>query len=170
MRLAYWGGPLGVPVVLSGHFFRLGVDGELGEVLAETYHPTEHALYLVDQLSQAPAKSKGGGVSTLARLLRVDVFSGALQQLGSWLRFGVVHDRHFLVVDRDGALLLVATSALAGKHVVVRLSTFAGQDAIGVTCEEVFATVSVVPAPGNGVVYSVARVRLDSLGPGIAPD
>lgn len=106
----------------TGHFFRLGVDGELGEVLAATYHPTEHALYLVDQLSQAPAKSKGGGGSTLAWLLRVDVFSGALQQLGSWLRLGVVHDRHFLVVDRDGALLLVATSALAGKHVVVRLS------------------------------------------------
>ncbi|MCC6668361.1 MAG: hypothetical protein IT375_31745 [Polyangiaceae bacterium] len=106
----------------TGHFFRLGIDGELGEVLAATYHPTEHALYLVDQLSQAPAKSKGGGGSTFARLLRVDVFSGALVQLGAWVRLGVVHDRYFLVVDRDGSLLLVATSALAGKHVVVRLS------------------------------------------------
>lgn len=48
--------------------------------------------------------------------------------------------------------------------------TLSWQDAIGMTCEEVFATVSVVPIPGNGVVYSIARVRLDSLGPGIAPD
>jgi len=48
--------------------------------------------------------------------------------------------------------------------------TLSWQDAIGMTCEEVFATVSVVPVPGTEVVYSIARVRLDSLGPGIAPD
>lgn len=42
--------------------------------------------------------------------------------------------------------------------------------AIGMTCDELFATVGVVATPGAKVVYTIARVRLDALGPGLPPD
>jgi hypothetical protein len=42
--------------------------------------------------------------------------------------------------------------------------------AIGVTCDEVFATAAVVAAPGAKLVYTIARVKLDTLGPGLPPD
>lgn len=81
---------------------------------------------------------------------------------------GCGHAAHAL--HKADGLLIVRLSDGVSWILENSPGTFAWQDAIGVTCEEVFATVSVVPAPGNGVVYSVARVRLDSLGPGIAPD
>jgi hypothetical protein len=42
--------------------------------------------------------------------------------------------------------------------------------AIGMTCDEMFATVAAIPTPGAKLVYTIARVRLDALGPGLAPD
>ncbi len=51
--------------------------------------------------------------------MRVDPASGQAQQLGTWPRLGVF-DQHWLVVDRDGGVLLVASSSLLRKHTVVR--------------------------------------------------
>ncbi|MBK7584426.1 MAG: hypothetical protein IPI67_30005 [Myxococcales bacterium] len=44
------------------------------------------------------------------------------------------------------------------------------QKGIGITCDEVFATVAVISSPTAKLVYTVARVRLDALGPGVPPD
>lgn len=42
--------------------------------------------------------------------------------------------------------------------------------AIGVTCDEVFATVAAIDSPGAKLLNTIARIRLDSLGPGLPPD
>jgi hypothetical protein len=43
-------------------------------------------------------------------------------------------------------------------------------DPIAVTCDEVFAIVRVRPDDASSPVMTIARIRMDSLGPGIPPD
>lgn len=74
------------------------------------------------------------------------------------------------VLHKDDGLLVVRLSDGVSWILPNYPDGLAWHDAIGVTCEEVFATVDVLPGPGKDVVYSIARARLDSLGPGIAPD
>lgn len=56
-----------------------------------------------------------------ARLVALHVPSGAPTRLASWQPRPSV-DRHWLVVDRDGALLLAASSSQRHRHVIARIA------------------------------------------------
>ncbi len=87
-------------------------DSKLGTVLSVTFEPETESLYVLDEVPS--------GLARLARLLRVDATSGQSEELLSWPRLGLF-DRHFLVADRGGKLLIAATSDRRKRHLLVRL-------------------------------------------------
>lgn len=111
----------------TGTFVRLPVSADLGEILAGTYHFVDRELYVLDKvplkLGKKTTKPTG---AQLVRLLRVSPFTGEVTPVTSWLSPGVVFDRFFVVQDRDGELLVAASSAVASRHVIVRLEIPAG--------------------------------------------
>lgn len=84
----------------------------LGTPLAATYNHADGRLWILDELPHAKGKQ--------ARLLSVEPESGRTRVLGSWPRAGVF-EQHFLRTDRDGALLLVASSKKLHGHALVKL-------------------------------------------------
>ncbi len=87
----------------------LRVDVAPGRPLAATV--AGGALYVLDEV--------GGREGVRARLVRYETRGGG-RVLGEWAR-GATWDRHWLVVDRDGDVLVGASSAALGRHAVARL-------------------------------------------------
>lgn len=91
---------------------------EVGTVLAATWSYLDHRLWVLDEVLD-------GGIS-MARLYRVAPYDGRVGLVGQWPRLGI-YDRHWLVLDRDGQVLFVASSEALKKHSVVRLEAAAFQ-------------------------------------------
>jgi hypothetical protein len=103
------------PVEGPGEWRRLNLDDfEVGSVLAATCSYLDHRLWMVDEVE---VDSKEG---MEARLYRVEPYLGAVQRVGAWRR-DPARDKVFLVLDRDGAVLLVTSSTIRAEHSVVRL-------------------------------------------------
>jgi hypothetical protein len=101
------------PVQAPGEWRRVDLSGiGVGQVLAATYCYADHRLWVLDEV-EAAGKTK-------ARLYRVEPYTGAILSVGDWPRKGHA-DRHWLLLDRDGQVLLVASSSTQGKmHAVAR--------------------------------------------------
>ncbi len=84
----------------------------VGKVLAATYSPLDRQLWILDELSSGGRKQ--------ARLMRVVPGTGAVEVLGRWPRLGVF-DKLWLVVDRNGTVLLAASSDKVNKHVIIHI-------------------------------------------------
>jgi hypothetical protein len=105
----------------TGGFVRLPLEQSLGEVLAATYDPAGRRLYLVDRALPKGAKKMGKLLPHSVRLLRVNPFDATVAVVATWPSLGLF-DRYFLTADRDGGLLIAASSTLAHKHAIVRLA------------------------------------------------
>ncbi len=90
---------------------------QVGKVLAATYSPRDRQLWILDEVAGAHGLRH-------ARLARLKPGTGHFEILGTWLRIGLF-DKLWLVVDRDGTVLLVASSNKIQKHVVVHIDNAA---------------------------------------------
>lgn len=114
-----WAGSLGTPAdPIFWHRLSLG-DYQPRKVLASTYQ--DNSLWVLDETPQ--------GFGSRARLTRISPETGEVQTLAQWPRLGLVN-RHWLLQDPEGQLLLVASSQLLKTHLVFRLNpTEAGVEA-----------------------------------------
>lgn len=104
--------------VNSGAWERVQVKGfSPGSVIAATYSPRDRRLWILDEIGQKK--------NARARLSRLEPGTGVVEVLGEWSRTEKF-DRHWLILDRDGRVLLAASSEKVNKHVVLRLDDAAG--------------------------------------------
>ncbi len=93
----------------SNRWGRVATVGYAPErVLAATYSFASDRLYILDE--------KQGS----ARLTAVDPISGVASAIGAWPRHAE-WDREYLVVDRDGALLVASSKSAGKKHAIFRI-------------------------------------------------
>ena len=151
----------------SGAWERVQLKGfSLGSVIAATYSPNDRRLWILDEL--------GEGKSARARLSRLQLGTGMVEVLGEWSRTGKF-DRHWLILDRDGRVLLAASSEKVNKHVVLRLDAAAGglQVVNSFAGQHALALRPLVDAEGYGFATRIAAhkmpviVRLKALTGGI---
>ncbi len=83
-------------------------------VIGATYSSTEGKLWVLDEDPVI------GQVIVRRRLVRIDPGSGRGTVVGSWV-VPNLFDSHWLRIDRDGALLLIASSSKSKKHAIIRL-------------------------------------------------
>ncbi len=94
-------------------WMRVPLNGySVGKILAATYSPRDRQVWILDEITS--------GSRTLVRLTRVNPVSGQVEMLGTWPRLRIF-DSHWLVIDRDGTVLLAASSQKVNKHVVIRI-------------------------------------------------
>ena len=98
-----------VPLVADGYSPR--------RVLAATNAFGDDRLWVLDEVRK--------GYLRVRRLVRLDPQSGLVDVVGEWPTFGLF-DQHWLLVDRDGAAVLAASSRMLNKHMLVRLKVNAG--------------------------------------------
>jgi len=140
--------------VASGAWSKVPLEGYTpGKVNAATYSYREGKLWVLDEVAMGPI--------SMARLTRVDPVTGTTEEVGRWprLRLGSkwVFDRHWLALDQDGAVLLVASSAMTNKHVIVRLQeTGAGARVDGVRIGQ-FALAGPPAVDGSGYTLLLER-------------
>ncbi len=91
----------------------------LGTPVAATFNATDGNLWIMDEIS-------GPIGARVARLLTVDPDSGESELLGQWPRLGLF-EQHYLRTDRDGAMLLFASSKKHHLNAVVRLELADGK-------------------------------------------
>ncbi len=82
-------------------------------VLAATWSPVDRRLWVIEDT--------GTGSHRRERIVRVRPGTGEADVFGTWPRGGLF-DQHWLVVDRDGSMLVVASSQQPNKHVVARIA------------------------------------------------
>ncbi len=98
------------PVQGAGEWSEVALqDFALGDVLAATWSYRDHRLWLLDE------RLVGG--SKVARLVRIDVYRGVVTPVGEWPRKSAFQ-RQWLWLDRDGVVLLAATSE--NHHAIAR--------------------------------------------------
>ncbi len=90
----------------------LEIDSELGRVISATYEPVTDSLYVLDEVQ--------GFLFKRIRLLRINPNTGASSALMGWPKLGLF-DKQYLVTDRDGKLLIAASSDERREHLIVRL-------------------------------------------------
>ena len=105
--------------VNGASWFPVPLEGYAPEtVTAATYSYRDHNLWVLDQLDSGPIPR--------ARLTRIDPVSGKHTIVGTWPRLRLGHkwvfDKHWLVLDQDGSVLLVASSSMINRHVIVRIN------------------------------------------------
>jgi len=105
--------------VNGASWFQIPLEGYAPEtVTAATYSYRDHNLWVLDQLDSGPIPR--------ARLTRIDPVSGKHTVVGTWPRLRLGHkwvfDKHWLVLDQDGSVLLVASSSMINKHVIIRIN------------------------------------------------
>lgn len=69
------------------------------------------------------------GDDAVFRLVRIEPYLGAVQVVGEWLRSADPEHR-WLLVDREGQVLLVSSSSSAAKHTVMRFEVTPFEDAL----------------------------------------
>ncbi len=100
------------PVQGAGEWMAVALqDFTLGDVLAATWSYRDHRLWVLDE-----RVVKGDKV---ARLVRIDVYRGVVTTVGEWKRTSSF-DRQWLFLDRDGVVLLAATSK--NHHAIARFA------------------------------------------------
>jgi hypothetical protein len=87
---------------------------ELANVIAATYSAKDGMLWVLDE------KPKIGNLIVTRRLVRVDPDTGRGTIVGAWVVPNLFDD-HWLRIDRDGSLLVVASSSLLKKHAIARI-------------------------------------------------
>jgi hypothetical protein len=103
----------------------------VGTVLAATYDYADGMLWILDEVAETEQShggthhGKGHHGKMLARLTRLDPDTGRAEVLGEWPR-ARHYDQLWLRTDRDGAMLLFASSAKHHHHAVARLAASAG--------------------------------------------
>ena len=103
------------PVEGPGEWREIELDDfEVGRVLAATWSYVDHRLWVLDEVAV------GSGQAKERRLYRVEPYLGVVQLVGAWPR-RAAFDAHFLVLDRDGAVLLAGSSTIKNFHAVVRI-------------------------------------------------
>jgi hypothetical protein len=85
-----------------------------GDFLAATYSFRDLRRWVLDHLVDPDE-------GDVARLVRADPRNGAVEVVGSWRAKGHF-DHWFLSIDRDGSVLLAASSSEKRKHVTVRFA------------------------------------------------
>jgi hypothetical protein len=86
-----------------------------GKVFAASYDASKRELWVLDQVAgKHPHLIR-------RRLLTMNPGTGETRVLATWPSLGLF-DQYFLRIDRDGSLLLFASSTQTRKHVVMRLS------------------------------------------------
>lgn len=83
------------------------------KVRAATYLAGSRALWVLDEIRVHGQR--------VARLTEVDPDTGIARELGRWPRVGP-WTKYWLVPDRDGSVLIAASSSIANVHVVVRVA------------------------------------------------
>ncbi len=91
----------------------------LGTPVAATFNANDGKLWIMDEIS-------GPMGVRFARLVTVDPDSGRSEVLGQWLRLGLF-EQHYLRIDRDGAMLVFASSKKHHVNAVVRLELTDGK-------------------------------------------
>jgi hypothetical protein len=131
---------------------------DVGHVLAATWSYLDHRLWVLDDV---PGDSEGASV---ARLYRVEPYLGAVQLVGAWRR-DPARDRVFLVLDRDGAVLLVTSSTAGAVHSVVRLEAtpYAPQTPLRISLTHSPGAL-VLPPFADAAGYSFALQRGSGIG------
>lgn len=81
---------------------------EFGDIKSATYSAVDGKLWLLERRTSSYT------------LLRISPWTGVAEQLGSYPR-GAVWDQHFLAMDRDGRVLLVASSLTSNRSKVGQL-------------------------------------------------
>ncbi len=79
-------------------------------VLAATWSFTDHRLWILDKAVHSPP---------VARLVRVEPGLGHVQVVGEWPWTGT-WDRHYLVIDAHGQVILASSSTSANKTTLIR--------------------------------------------------
>ena len=142
----------------------------LGTVKAATYTYGDGAMWVLDEV-------RGALGLRFARLVRVGLDGSGAKVMASWPKVGV-YDTHWLLVDRDGGLVLVASSTKTLSHAVAKLSTSGGGLHVAALR---FAQGGLAVPPvidRNGYRFFVKRhkkdhlvdtVRLDALAPSSLP-
>ena len=142
----------------------------LGTVKAATYTYGDGAMWVLDEV-------RGALGLRFARLVRVGLDGSGAKVMASWPKLGV-YDTHWLLVDRDGGLVLVASSTKTLSHAVAKLSTSGGGLHVAALR---FAQGGLAVPPmidRNGYRFFVKRhkkdhlvdtVRLDALAPSSLP-
>jgi hypothetical protein len=99
---------------------RLALTGNvrLEQPIAAVFLPNTNALWVLDE--------GRAGFARMARLLRIDRTTGVVTVVTSYPRLGV-YDSQYLLEDRDGRLLVAASSRWLGAHALV---SFDGNGAI----------------------------------------
>jgi hypothetical protein len=106
-------GDVWMQVVDTGVWTRVPAAGYTPRhVLAATYSFADHTLWVLD----SSKKGAGGQIS----LTRLDPITGEKHTIGTWPKLGLF-DQHWLLIDRDQGVLLVASSSLLHQHVVLKL-------------------------------------------------
>ncbi len=105
--------------VPTGEIWFTPIDGEKwrriptaitpGRVLAATYSPNDGALWILDE-----------GAAREARLWVHDVATGESSELGRWRRHAA-WNRHWLVNDADGSVLLASSNSRQRRHAIARI-------------------------------------------------
>src|SRR5262249_37513701 len=96
-------------------------DTELGTIVDASWSHRDHRLWVLD------VREVEG--DTMFRLVRIDPYLGAAQVIGEWPRRADAEHR-WLVVDRDGQVLLVSSSSSAARHTVMRFEVSPFEDAV----------------------------------------
>jgi hypothetical protein len=104
----------------SDAWFRVPLSGYAPEtVMASTYSFADGRLWILDEHKQ--------GAVHFARLVRVHPETGEHELLGAWPRprgwfQSRLFENHWLVVDQDGGVLVVASSMPFRMHAVIRVA------------------------------------------------
>jgi hypothetical protein len=97
---------------------------DAGNILAATYSHADRRLWILDEIVAAPtptpAKASKAKPQLARRIVRLDPDTGQADVLGSWPRLSLF-DAWWLRTDRDGSMLLFASSSTTKQHAVVRL-------------------------------------------------
>lgn len=105
------------------HFYRPGLGWstlasslQVGPVVSVAFSPVDQRLWVLERRTSS------------ATLHRVDPWTGAQFELGTW-NYSSTWDKHFLAVDRDGYIVLVASSRALAKSKIARLRVNSGNQA-----------------------------------------
>jgi hypothetical protein len=105
-------------VVGAPLWFDLPAAIAVGEPLAATVSFVDRGLYVLDAITEQG--------QPVARLLHFDALAGGGKVLATWPRSNLF-DKLWLTLDRDGSLLVVASSEALMQHAVARIRVESGE-------------------------------------------
>jgi hypothetical protein len=104
----------------------------LGQVDAATFSVADGKLWVLDHRRSQHLLLR----RTVARLLRIDPWTTATEELGEWSWDEDLWNKHFLALDRDGGVLLLAASHSKCRSRVARIRVDGQGDAYAEIIED----------------------------------